>query len=268
MKHRIASLVLVSLLPTTAAIAGPYVVGSGVRADHNVSDLDKPFGAALTVGFEAEDVPLFVEGELYQSSKYGFDGEGKDFSDRGLSGYAGVAIPFSDHFRVMLKAGYYSLRLKIDGEGSATEQDFAVGGGFEVLFDEQVGIRAEIENLVFDNAKDSQLYKVGLIWRAKSGHRNYETNPVYTPPAAPLADTPSAAAAAVAPAFKPGDEALARPGSVLRAAPMEGAAVVQNLSPSPLMKLENSIVNSTGEWWFVSTDVERGWLRGDQLIKP
>lgn len=68
--------------------------------------------------------------------------------------------------------------------------------------------------------------------------------------------------------FKPGEEVLARPGSVLRAAPMEGAAVIQNLAPSPLLKLENSLVNSTGEWWFVVSDIERGWLRGDQLIRP
>lgn len=68
--------------------------------------------------------------------------------------------------------------------------------------------------------------------------------------------------------FKPGEEVLASPGSVLLASPMEGAAVVQSLSPSPLLKLENSIVNSTGEWWFVSSDIERGWLRGDRLIRP
>lgn len=266
MKQALATFALASLLPATAALAGPYVVGSGVRTDHNVSDLKKPFGGALTVGYEAEDVPLFVEGEFYRSGKYGFDGEEKNVSDQGIAGFIGAALPFSDSFRVILKAGYYSLKFKVEDEGSLKEKDFAVGGGLEVMFNEQFGIRAEIENLIFDNANDSQLYKLGLIWRAQTGYRTYEANPAYAAPVAPAAYTPPAAA--VAPTFKPGDEALARPGSVLRATPREDAEVVQNLSPSPLLRLENSIVNATGEWWFVSSDIERGWLRGDQLIKP
>jgi len=86
---------------------------------------------------------------------------------------------------------------------------------------------------------------------------------VATAPAGSIAGVSQAATT-----FKPGEEVLASPGSVLLASPMEGAAVVQSLSPSPLLKLENSIVNSTGEWWFVSSDIERGWLRGDRIIRP
>ena len=55
---------------------------------------------------------------------------------------------------------------------------------------------------------------------------------------------------------------------MLRATPREDAEVVQSLTPSPRLKLESSIANATGTWWFVSTDIERGWLRADELVKP
>lgn len=257
------------LLESTSALAGGFLTATPTYSDLNVGGVSNPVGVAISGGYEFEAVPLFLEVESYYSGKFGLRGD-KQFSTSGAAVYAGFAIPLSDSARLLLKGGRYSYEDDSEDFGSVRYRDYIYGGGLEVVFlQDQFGLRAEVENAVYDGAPDTQIYKLGLVWRPPSGSRKFEPNP-YTAPvsasSATSAPPPAAAAPAMAVVFKPGDQALARPGAPLRATPREDAEVVQTLLPSPVLKLESSIVNATGTWWFVSSDIERGWLRADELV--
>ena len=268
MKQHLAVATAALLLISAPALAGGFITGTPTYSDLNVSGIKNPIGLAASVGYEFETVPLFVEAESYYSGKFGPRGD-KQFDTAGSAVYAGLAIPLSDSARLLLKGGRYSYRDTSEDFGNARYGNFIFGTGLEVLFSSAFGIRAEVENAVYKDAPDTLIYKVGLVWRPPSDERRLDPNPnadkAYTSPAA-AAPPPASAAPAMAVVFQPGDQALARPGSGLRATPREDAEVVQTLLPSPVLKLESSIVNATGTWWFVSSDVERGWLRADELV--
>lgn len=268
MKQHLAVATAALLLASAPALAGGFITGTPTYSDLNVSGIKNPIGLAASVGYEFETVPLFLEAESYYSGKFGPRGD-KQFDTAGSAVYAGFAIPLWDSARLLLKGGRYGYRDSSEDFGNSRYGNFIFGTGLEVLINRSAfGIRAEVENAVYKNAPDTLIYKVGLVWRPPSDQQRLASNPnaggAYTPPAAAAPPPPAASAMAVV--FKPGDQALARPGSSLRATPREDAEVVQTLLPSPVLKLENSIVNATGTWWFVSSDVERGWLRADELV--
>lgn len=302
LKLRLGALAVLAVCAGPSA-AEPFIAVTGTSTTTKYEEIKRSFGYAVSAGYQADQLPLFIEGEYYGSGSLKLDdyNDGSTSLFGGRSKYNGFQVFVGGAGRLTpttvawLKGGYYNFDGKFhldggsfNGQGfgetntKSTESGLSLGIGIDWMAFNSVGFRAEIETPFkvnttpgLDSGNDSQLsiIRLGLVWRPapRQTGSSYgsQTRPSYAPPvaaAAPAAGAP--ASSQIATTFKPGDEALARPGSVLRASPLESAAVVQNLSPSPLLKLENSIVNATGEWWFVSSDVERGWLRGDQLIKP
>ncbi|MDP3858002.1 MAG: outer membrane beta-barrel protein [Stagnimonas sp.] len=285
-----SSAVVTLALWAGSATAGPFVAATPTITSSEYEDLKNAYGYAVSAGYQLDQLPLFVEGEYYDSGKL----KAKDSDPQvdnlslqydGFQVFAGGSGRLGGESRAWLKGGYYSFdgKLKADSLGGAPfassdkTSGFSLGVGIDWMFSHWLGARFEIETpfkakslpgLSNDEKKQLSIIRLGLVWRPAMGADRRPAAPAvsaYTPPAPTLAAAPTATVAGI---FKPGDEALARPGSMLRASPLASAEIVQALTPSPLLKLENNIVNATGSWWFVSSDIERGWLHADELVKP
>ena len=221
---------------------------------------------------------------------------------RGFQGFAGASLPIGSDARVWAKGGYYQFDGKFradevsgggstftDVRSSGNSRGLTLGAGLDWMFLRDLGLRAEVEtpmkvDLVPGSGSDETMQltiiRLGVVWRPGSGLSAFQRGPAEgsvspRPASAPSNPAPAAAPAlpplpapapAMAVVFKPGNEVLARAGTPLRATPREDSDTVQALSSATVLKLESSIVNATGTWWFASSDIERGWLRADELV--
>lgn len=292
------------LLVAPATQATPFLGAGTTGSASKIEELKPAAGFLVHGGYQFDDLslPLFFEAQYYDSGKVKFDDEDIDahFRYSGPIAYAGIAIPTGRVGFFWLKAGYHYLKGESvvpsagSGVGKTSLSDskggLALGAGYDWMFIPELGIRFALQlqrsvdslpGLPEEVEGDAGFEKenvdlvtahLGLIWRPRLASKG-QAAPYTSAPtayASPTLPPPPVAAAAptVAVVFSPGGNALSRPGSVLRATPREDADVVQTLAASTPLKLENSVVNATGTWWFVSSDIERGWLRADELVKP
>lgn len=301
MKSMLRSGVCAALLfAGQTAFAGPYVAATGAITSTKYNDIKDGLGASLSAGYQLDTSPLFVEASYYNSGRLKIDDysgpegslRGARLSYSGGQAFLGASLPLMGGSRVWIKGGYYLLDGKLradevnngsesvsDPSFSSNSNGFSAGIGLDWMFSRDFGFRADVETPFkvdttpgLPGGPKSQLsiVRLGFVWRPTLGSSSAPYSPTVrnADAAAPMSAPPPVAAAApeMAVVFKPGDQALARPGSSLRATPREDSEAVQTLLPSPVLKLESSIVNATGTWWFVSSDIERGWLRADELV--
>ena len=282
------------MLCSSSLFAGPFL---GAALDHTstvYSNIKDSSGYSILGGYESDSAtfPLFLEASYYDSGKLKVkDSGGLSFSYSGPQVFAGGGFKSPSGSLAWLKVGYYSFDGKTAvadiGSVSGSTKGLTLGVGFDWHFSPEVALRLGIEtpmkvdstpgisqadaeaNGITKEEKQLSVLQLGLVWRPLAASSRIAQRPSSSAYTLPLTRTAATTPPPVLlTAFKPGSEALARPGSVLRAAPLESSEVIQNLSPSPVLKLESSIVNASGEWWFVISDIERGWLRADELLKP
>lgn len=280
------------MLCSSSLFAAPYISAAVARTQPDLKESDadaqSAVGFSLAGGYQLDTLPLFFELGYLSTGKIKVEYADFDpdrYTYRGGLAQIGAALPIEDRGRVWLQGGYYLLKGKVDNGFSSDSRNTrgaSVGAGAEYMVADGFGLRFDVQRLLnvqvdltgFGNQKeDSMVYRVGAVFYLGDGDKSlrFPPNPSatgYSPRSPAVASTPATEATVVASVLKRGDEALARPGSVLRAAPLESSEVIQNLSPSPVLKLESSIVNASGEWWFVVSDIERGWLRAEELLKP
>lgn len=279
------SVLLAAACCATSAAAGPFLAATATATSSEYEDVNNGYGYVASVGYQLDNFPLFLEAEYYDSGDLdiddGFGMVGGRLQYQGGLVYLGASGKLSGNSRVWLKAGYYQFDGKLHADSvngvplSTTEEinGYSLGVGIDWLLNRSFGLRAEIETpmdvksipgLPGDESGQLSVIRLGFVWRPDFSSPTYEAPP---PPVGAVLPA-TAAGTQVADTYAPGQKLLARPGSLLRANPDSNSPTVQVLSPSPLLTLEASLVNATGQWWFVQSDIERGWLRAEELIKP
>ncbi|WP_366514991.1 outer membrane beta-barrel protein [Solimonas terrae] len=276
------------LLPAAAHAGVPYFGGSGVYAERPAyNDINGSFGGKVFAGYRFEPVPIFLEASYLDTGKADIDDTGG--ATLNFSGYtlgAGYFFPLSPSGSgFWLRGAYYDGHTKVALDGDSAKisaSGFEIGFGGDWKFNDWVGLRFEIEDLLqtkdFADNENVEVGSIGLVFTFPTQaapvrlppppqQNGYPTG--YVPPAAivapPAPPAPPAVEAApsasvAAPVIAPPSPMSSSGGQALKTQPRIGSETELVIPAGVALKASGQMSNPEGDWIFVEYNGQTGWV--------